>query len=264
MAETAGEARARADQRPAADSAMDKTLRILEATASSPVARPLGELATEARVGKPSAHRLLGMLAAEHYVSAEGGGRYGIGPRLRALAAKVNATPSGEEVAELLRGLQAQVGDNTIHMSVRTGDRAVYVHKINGLKPYQMASRVGMQLTLHCTAAGKCILAGLPADEVTDILGRTGLPAKTPATITDRRRLLKELTAVRERGYAVDDEENETTIRCIAAPVLDRAGAVVGGISVSTVVFAVTRDELQTFAGPLATTAAALSRLQHW
>lgn len=247
-----------------ADSAMDKVLRILEATAASPHSRAFGEIAAEAHVGRPSAHRLLTMLGSSGYVTVEGGGRYATGPRLRALAATVSAVPDGDEITDLLRALQEQVGGNTVHLSLRAGDRAVYIAKVNASHPYQMASRVGMRIPMHCTAAGKCILAGLTRQEVADVLAASGLPARTPATITDRRSLDKELTGIRARGYALDDEENESTIRCIAVPLRSPNGAVVGGISISTVTFAVPLEELVAFAGPLQATATVLSRLRPW
>ena len=71
-----------------------------------------------------------------------------------------------------------------------------------------------------------------------------GMASRTPATITDVAALHAELAVVRERGYAVDDEENEPTVRCIGAVVLDRAGRPRGGVSVSTVTFVVERAEL--------------------
>jgi IclR family acetate operon transcriptional repressor len=116
-----------------------------------------------------------------------------------------------------------------------------------------------MSLPLHCTAIGKCILAYLPAAEVEEIVGQ-GLPRRTPATITDRRRLDAELAFIRERGYAVDNEENELTIRCVAAPVFDAARQPLGGVSVSTVTFAVSQEKLESFVPDLVDTASRVSR----
>jgi IclR family transcriptional regulator, acetate operon repressor len=67
----------------------------------------------------------------------------------------------------------------------------------------------------HCTAVGKALLANLPDNEVRALLHRTGLPARTAGTITDPDRLLSHLTLVRGRGYAVDDGEQETGVRCL-------------------------------------------------
>ena len=127
---------------------------------------------------------------------------------------------------------------------MRVGVHAVYLHKVDSDKPFEMRSRVGNQLLLHCTAIGKAILAHLPRDEVEQIVTSAGMASRTPATITDVPALHAELAAVRERGYALDDEENEPTVRCIGAVVLDRSGRPRGGVSVSTVTFVVQRDEL--------------------
>src|SRR5690606_20880873 len=102
-------------------------------------------------------------------------------------------------------------------------------------------------LRLHCTAIGKAILAHLPRDEVEAVVASAGMPSRTPATITDLPALHAELAAVRERGYALDDEENEPTVRCLGAAVLDRSGRPRGGVSISTVTFAVDREELLSY-----------------
>jgi len=182
-----------------------------------------------------------------------------VGPRLRAFAVQV-ATEEPRGIERPLRGLQRAVGGQTVHLALRTGDHATYISKIDADQPYQMASRVGMAIPLHCTAIGKCVLAHLPPAELEDIVATTGLPARTPATITDQRRLDAELAFIRDRGYAVDDEENEATIRCVAAPVFDPGRRPLGGVSVTTVTFAVSREELETFVPHLLTAADEVSR----
>jgi IclR family acetate operon transcriptional repressor len=239
--------------------ATQKTLRVLEAAALPNGPHKLADIAARAAVGKTSTHRLLVMLVEEGYLTADGGGWYGVGPRLRAFAAQVS-THGSRDVGQLLRGLQKQVGGHTVHLALRSGNRATYIQKIDSDHPYQMASQVGWSIPLHCTAIGKCILAHLPAAELDDVITAAGLPARTPATITDRRRLDAELAFIRERGYAVDDEENESTIRCVAAPVLDVDGRPLGGVSVSTVTFVVSREALQSFIPGLLDTADKVSQ----
>lgn len=243
----------------AAGNASEKTLRVLEAAAGGGAgSQQLNDIAAKAAVPKPTAHRLLLMLAANGYLVAEGGGRYRIGSRLLALAARISANGT-RSVDELLHGLQGAVDGHTVHLGLRSGDHVTYIRKIDSDHPYQMVSRVGMEVPLHCTAIGKCILAQLPDAEVKDVLAGAGQPARTPATVTTPDRMLKDLAEVRERGYAVDNEENEATIRCIASPVLDAEGRPLGGVSVSTVVFLVSLDQIHTFAPHLRATARSLS-----
>lgn len=120
-----------------------------------------------------------------------------------------------------------------MHLALLDGAEAVYVAKVEGAKPYRMASRIGMAVPLHCTAIGKAALAALPESEVRALLIRTPPRARTPRTITDPERLIAHLTEVRERGWAVDDEENEVGVRCVGAAVRDHTRRVVGAVSVS-------------------------------
>lgn len=234
-----------------AGSSIDKTARVLEAACAPGGPHRLAAIAEAAAVPKPTAHRILAALAAQGYLTGHGGGRYGAGVRMRALAAQVQADePAGVEA--LLGALQRTAG-HTVHFALRSGDTATYVHKIDADRPYRLASQVGMRLPLHSTAIGKCVLAHLRPAELETIIAR-GLPARTPATLTDPDRLRAELSRVRTQGYAIDDEENEATVRCIAAPVL---GAL-GGVSVSTVTFLVSRTEIEALAPTLRDTATAL------
>ena len=240
-----------------AGNATQKALRVLEAAAAPNGPHRLADIAARAAVAKPSTHRLLVMLVADGYLTADGNGRYGVGPRLHAFAAEVSAN-GPRDITQLLKPLQQAVGGHTVHLALRSGNHATYISKIDSDQPYQMASRVGMALPLHCTAIGKCIMAYLPADEIDEIVAE-GLTPRTPATITDRRRLDAELAFIRERGYAVDDEENELTIRCVAAPVFDASQQPLGGVSVSTVTFIVSRETLQGFVPDLIATAGRVS-----
>lgn len=240
--------------------AADKVLRVLEAVAEPGGPHWLADITLRAGIPKSSAHRLAVVLTAEGYLVAVGNGRYGVGPQLRAFAAQV-VGDANAGVHELLRDLQRTVGGHTVHLAIRSGDHAVYIHKIDGDRPYQMASRVGMHMPLHCTSIGKAILSKLPEEEVDEIIARAGLAPRTPTTITDRSTLHRELDGVRARGYAVDDEENEATIRCIAVPVSNASGQLLGGLSVSTVTFTTTCEELATFADPLIKAAATVAQV---
>jgi IclR family transcriptional regulator, acetate operon repressor len=235
-----------------------KALRVLEAAAAPNGPHRLADIATRAAVAKPSTHRLLLMLVTDGYLITDGGGRYGVGPRLHAFAAEV-AAHRPRDLARLLRDLQQTVGGHTVHLALRSGGQAIYIHKIDSDQPYQMASRVGMCVPLHCTAVGKCILAYLPPDELDAVIADRGLPALTPATITDRARLDAELALVRQRGYAVDDEENEPTIRCVAAPLFSGDGRPLGAVSVSTVTFIVSREQIEGYAPDLIARASKVS-----
>lgn len=232
---------------------MHKALRVLEEAVRAGGPRQLAGIAADAGVLKPSTHRILATLVELGYVTSLGGGSYTAGPRMRALAAEVDGGDTGDVAAELT-ALRRSVGQ-TVHLALRSGDQAVYTHKVEPDQPYTMASRVGMRLALHCTAIGKAILAHLPDDEMARIVEGARLPARTPNTHTDLASLRADLAEVRRLGYALDDEENESTVRCLGAPVLDDEGNPLGAVSISTVVFLVPKERLLGYAPMLIETA---------
>jgi DNA-binding IclR family transcriptional regulator len=152
---------------------------------------------------------------------------------------------SGTSTEETLARLRDAVG-HTVHVGVISGGVVVYTHKLDGHDPFVMKSRVGGTMPLHCTGIGKALLAHLPEEQISSVLA-AGLPRRTPTTFTDARALRAELHAIRERGYAVDDEENEPNIRCVATIVPETGGQPLSAVSISTVTFLTDREQLMQY-----------------
>ncbi|MEU9887397.1 IclR family transcriptional regulator [Sphaerisporangium sp. NPDC051011] len=222
-------------------SSIDKALAVLEAIAEH---HRVTDIAAATGVSKSTVHRILQSLVEWGFARADGVGGYEPGPRILTLAGKVMSRfdPS-HQASAALRALHERTGYTT-HFGIRGGDEAVYVEKLEGRRPYQMPSRVGMSLRLHSTAIGKAVLAELDDDEVRAIAARAGLARLTGATLTEVGDLLAHLGKVRELGYAMDDEENEPGVRCVGAAVFDHTGRVLGGISISTLAMDMERDAL--------------------
>jgi IclR family acetate operon transcriptional repressor len=219
---------------------IDKALMVLEALAEH---RRVTDIAAGTGLPKSTVHRILQSLVGWGFARTDGTGGYLPGPRILTLAGKVMSRFDPAQHADsALQSLRDRTGF-TVHFAVRSGDEAVYVRKLEGLRPYRMASRVGMSMSLHSTSIGKAILSRLHDEEVAAIASRTGLERRTPHTITDTPTLLEHLTETRERGYSTDDEENENGIRCVGAPVFDHTGTVMGGISISALTFELTPDD---------------------
>ena len=125
--------------------------------------------------------------------------------------------------------------DETIHLAVLDDDlRVVYVDKLPTQKAVGlMVSRIGATASMHATALGKAMAAFRPEDEIHEWMRSEGLKALTDTTITDQESLLRELREIRSRGYAVDNREFETSVRCVAAPIRDRTGGVIAAVSIS-------------------------------
>ncbi|WP_433254059.1 IclR family transcriptional regulator [Streptosporangium sp. CA-135522] len=226
-------------------SSIDKALAVLEAIAEH---HRVTDIAVATGVSKSTVHRILQSLVEWGFARPDGNGGYEPGPRILTLAGRVMSRfDPARQASGALSVLHERTGYTT-HFAIRSGDEAVYVDKLEGRRPYQMPSRVGMSLRLHCTAIGKAVLAQLSAEEVRAVCARTGLPGMTPKTLTTVEGLLAHLAEVRARGYALDDEENLPGVLCVGAPVFDHTGQVLGGISISALAMDMSRDDVEQFA----------------
>jgi DNA-binding IclR family transcriptional regulator len=159
--------------------------------------------------------------------------RYRIGRPLFALAASaldeiemVNvATPIMEE-------LSRDTGESS-HFAVRMGDAVVVIARTSGPGAFQLTDRVGVVRPAHCTALGKIILAALRPDQLKRFLERVELTPSTKKSITDPNVLLREIAEVRRSAIAIDDGEFNAEVRCMAVPVYNFTGDVVGALGIS-------------------------------
>ncbi len=217
--------------------ALDRAISVFEAVVDAAPETSLAAVAARTGLPKSTVHRTLRVWTLRGYVVVLGHGLYGPGPRVLAAAGRVSEVQDSARLARgALRGLQRHT-DHTVHLALLDGREAVYVEKLEGRRPYRMASAVGMRLPLHCTAIGKAILAHLPEGECDLLIGRGPLQARTSRTLRDRTALHADLAAIRRRGWALDDEENEVGIRCVGACVFDHRNEVAGAVSVSAPAF---------------------------
>ncbi|MCU1475538.1 MAG: IclR family transcriptional regulator [Subtercola sp.] len=234
---------------------IEKSLAVMRALSAPGGPHRLADLAERSGLNRPSVHRILQILVEGNYARATGDGWYAAGLAMRALAGGGDADDIAANAESILYELQKSTG-HTVHFAVRAGDAAVYLAKVEGDKPYQMASRVGMQIMLHCTSIGKAILAALPSSEVDGVLERTVEMQVASHKVPDPAELHAELDAIARRGYSIDDEENEPNVRCVGAAVRDASGSVIGGISISGLAMMLDLEQLNAL-GPLVSAAAA-------
>ena len=154
------------------------------------------------------------------------------------------------EARPFLQKLENQTNE-VIHLVVFDQSEVVYIEKLEGNEILRMHSKVGKRAPMHCTSVGKAILAHLPLDVVSSIIDRKGLPVHTDYTIINRDDLFKELEDIRERGYALDLQENEYGITCIAVPIFDYTGQVVSAISISGPTMRMTEERLEQLKQPI-------------
>ncbi len=196
----------------------DRTLEILERLAASG-RHTLGELARDLDIPKSSLHGILRTMAERGWVEVDPGGtRFGLGLRaLQVGAAYLEADDAVTLLGTLLDELAAEFGE-TVHLGRLDGPDVVYMAKRESIHPLRLFSAIGRRLPAHATALGKALLAEREDAELTRILPDP-LPRLTPRTLVTLDQVHAELAATRERGYAVDREENTDGIVCFATAV---------------------------------------------
>ncbi|UCF98110.1 MAG: IclR family transcriptional regulator [Spirochaetaceae bacterium] len=129
----------------------------------------------------------------------------------------------------------ARVTGETVHLATLDEDELVYLGKIESTRTLRvsMMSRVGRSAPAYCTGVGKTLLAYLPRKRLDRILKKEKLVRYTDKTIVSRAHLERELSSIRKNGYAIDNEEHEIGVRCVAAPLRNNNSAVCGAVSVS-------------------------------
>ncbi|MBK1661944.1 HTH-type transcriptional regulator BhcR [Paracraurococcus ruber] len=156
---------------------------------------------------------------------------------------------------DAMQGLVAACGE-TANLAVAEEDGVVFVSQVETHEAIRAFFRPGTRALFHASGAGKAILAYRPPQAAAATLKRVGLPRFTERTLTTLPALLADLAAVRERGYAVDDEERNLGMRCVGAPIFNEFGEAVAGLSVSGPTVRVTPEAIARF-GPLVRDAAA-------
>ncbi len=132
----------------------------------------------------------------------------------------------------VMRRLMEDVGE-TVNLAVEDQSELVYVTQFESHAPMRAFFRPGRRAPMHASAVGKAMLAEMDDAKVTDYLHRKGMPRFTDKTIVDPAALRAELQQVRERGWAVDDEEHTVGMRCVASTIHNEHGEVIAGVSVS-------------------------------
>ncbi|NWQ44337.1 IclR family transcriptional regulator [Bacillus sp. EB106-08-02-XG196] len=209
------------------------------------------EIANQIDINKSSVFRTLSTLVQYGYIEQDREtGKYKLGYKFLDISSKLlESIDIRSEAKPFLKELENKTNE-VIHLVVYDQGEVVYIEKLEGTETLRTHSKVGKRAPMHCTSVGKAILAHLPENDVLSILDRKGMPYHTDHTITSIEAFLQELQQIRQRGYALDLEENEYGITCIAAPIFDHLGNVVAAVSISGPTTRMTSKQLNQL-GPL-------------
>ncbi|WP_062380323.1 IclR family transcriptional regulator [Demequina pelophila] len=199
----------------------DRVLAVLIALAGRPEGATLDELSAAVASPKSTVHRALASLVRARLAAKESAGHYILGDEFLRLAfANHDARPEQARVQPALRALADTFGE-TAHYGVLDGVEVVYRAKVEpSAGAVRLTSTIGGRNPAHCTAIGKLLLSQrLEDDAAAQRFAREHqLAARTPHSIVDPYAFADELSLTRERGYALEEEESEIGINCIAVP----------------------------------------------
>lgn len=228
-------------RKPSSDSPAQPSVQVLErmfllmdVLASREEAVSLKEISERTGLHPSTAHRILNDLAIGRFVERPESGSYRLGMRLLELGNLVKGRLSVRDAALVpMRNLHKLI-QQPVNLSVRQGDEIVYIERAYSERSgMQVVRAIGGRAPLHLTSLGKLFLATDGPQKVREYAKRTGLPGKTPRSLTTLATLEKELDKVRRHGIAYDDEEAELGLKCVAAPIHDDEGNIVAALSVS-------------------------------
>jgi IclR family KDG regulon transcriptional repressor len=185
--------------------------------------------------------------------------RYRVGRPLFALAASaLDEIEMVNLATPILEDLSRESGESS-HFAVRMADSVVVIARTSGAGAFQLTDRVGVVRPAHCTALGKIILASLRPDQLKRFLERVDLKPSTKKSITEPSALLREITEIRRSAIAFDDGEFNAEVRCVAVPVYNFTGEVIGALGISGPIWRMTDRVLQSRAKLVQTAAKRLS-----
>jgi IclR family transcriptional regulator, KDG regulon repressor len=223
--------------------ALQRAIFILNSFSQGRIELSLTDFCKNLSLPKGTVHRLLSTLKYHHFIEQDQTNlKYRLGWRLFELGSSVdtlnlltkNAHPFLEELCERCK--------ETVHLAVLKEGDIFYIDKIIGEHKMTMVTSVGLRLPSHVGGLGKCLLAFLSDEELDKILGGRELKRFTKNTLTDPGKLKEALKKVRENGYALDNEEVEIGLTCVAVPVKDFSGKVVAAVSISGPTLRINKD----------------------
>lgn len=237
---------------------MERTIAILSALERDGSMR-LTDVAREAGLSEPTAFRYLATLVEHRMVDREPDGTFRLGLRLFAMGQGAVGQRDVRKVALPHMERLLESFEETVNLAIRRGDDLMVVEVVESQRSIRKGASIGDMDVWHCSGLGKAVMALLREQEVRQILARRGTAAFTERTLASADEVVAHLELVRELGYAVDDEEAEAGLRCIAAAIRDRHGAPLYALSVSGPAARIEPDSFQAIGAAVALAASEIS-----
>lgn len=226
------------------NSGLSRGLAVLSAIADSKTPMRFADLQSALDVPKATLHRILGSLSLEGMVRFdEASQTYQVGYRLLELANMAWRQSDVRELAQPLMLDLVEVTGESVQLAVLVDTHAVYLSQVESEQSVRYTVSVGDKSPVYCSGVGKALLAELPDEQLSQLIDSLEFKRYTQQTITSPAMLLRQLKEIKKQGYALDIEEHQHGIRCVAAAIVDSAGMPVAAISVTAPTFRVTDSD---------------------
>lgn len=224
---------------------LQRGFQMLELLGAHPDGLALCELGDRLVLARSTAFNLAHSLIELGYASLdEETGKYRLGLKMYEIGAQAVNRVDG---MSLVRGCMTEIHrtiNETVHLGVRSGTDTLYIDKLDSTQSIRMTSYIGSRAPLNCTALGKALLATLPDAEIRSLYAHTPLARVTPRSIGDMDTLLAQMAVVRANGYAVEREENNENVCCVAVALRGTDGRALYAMSVSAPIFRMGEAEI--------------------
>nr|WP_319488873.1 IclR family transcriptional regulator [uncultured Caproiciproducens sp.] len=226
-----------------------RALDILECFDGQLVELGISEISEQMKLSKSTVYGLVNTLVAKGFLEQNlQTKRYRLGIKLFELGSLVYKRMDLRNEAKPFCEELVCKHNATVHLAAHYGDEIVYIDKVDAPGAMIVYSQTGKRAPMHCTGVGKAILAFLGDDELKRFFEKGNLEKYTEHTITCLDELNQEMLHVRSCGYAIDNEEIETGLRCVAAPIFNHLNQPVAAISVSAPTARLPMDKIESVA----------------
>ena len=241
-------------------SSVANSIRLTKAFSEDEYEMGISALAIRLGLAKSTVHRLATTLV-EYDILEQNRetGKYRLGLALFELGTLVRRKMDTASESRAQMYSLAEMTGETVQLAVLDHQSVLYIRILESRQAVRMSTIAGSRAPAHCTSVGKILLAHQLPEVVREIVDN-GLKRYTVNTITDPAVLAEELAAIRAKGFALDDEEIEVGLRCVAAPIRNHSGRVIAAISVAAPVQRMTKKNVQSTIPTVVAAADAISR----
>lgn len=236
---------------PAQVRVLHKTLDILEALRRESTGVNLALVSRWVGMPQPTVYRILNTLKIRGYVDRRSDGTYRVSNKLFSRRHQKSRDEILLDVAKPVMVTLSSECQETVNLAVLAGSEMVIIGTIEGQQSLRLISKIGNRRSIHATALGKAFASWMDESELRELLQSPGMPRLTPASLTTQTAFFAELKRIRRSGFAMDNEENEPGVCCIARSIEGSSGKPIAALSISGPAFRLLPRRLRSFRGSL-------------